>query len=374
MRKGIAVFFLIMLIAGLLLYGYLRVPEIQEKIASVTEEDFTQDNIYSDIESLSMRLDEEILNGADSFVVYLKNMEISEIDGINKSLDGIYGSGSTYQQVGVIGNTYIKVRISINKTINYYAVQAYLGKEAIPTGQPKAKELYEVISLIMKEQIHDGMTDYEKELALHDYLVTHCKYSSSVNAPAKSDIYRAYGALVNGDAVCNGYAEAMQLLLHCAGVPSRFVIGRAKNSGNEWIDHAWNLVQIDGQWYHLDATWNDPVPDGADEIVHPYFNVTDEILKENHEWVVEDYPKATTMESNFYVKEKQFFPDIESYQKDAYEDLIYGSTNRYEGVIENYQENEDNLQFIFEGNDRYNSISWQTFQMGTYSVLVIEVE
>lgn len=374
MRKGITVFFLIILIAAFMLYGYLKVPVIQEKIASVTEEDFTEDNIYSDIESLSMRLDEEILNGADSFVVYLKNMDIAEIDGINKSLDGIYGSGSTYQQVGVIGNTYIKVKISINKTINYYAVQAYLGKETIPAEQPKAKELYEVISLIMKEQIHDGMTDYEKELALHDYLVTHCKYSANLDTSSKSDIYRAYGALVNGDAVCNGYAEAMQLLLHCAGVPSKFVIGRAKNSGDEWIDHAWNLVQIDGQWYHMDATWNDPVPDSGMQMVHPYFNVTDEILMENHEWEEADYPEASSMEWNYYVKENQYFTNIEAYQKDAYEDLIYGNTKRYEGVIENYQENDDNLQFIFEGNDRYNSISWQTFSMGNYSVLVIDVE
>lgn len=374
MRKGIAIFFLIILLAGALIYGYLNVPFVQEKIASVTEEDFTEENIYSDIESLSMRLDDEILGGSDSFIIYLKGMEADAIAGINETLDGIYGRGATYQQIGAVGNTYVKVEITIEKSINYYAVMAYLENEPIPDNQPKAKELYQVISDVMDTQIHPGMTDFQKELALHDYLVTHCKYSETLADSEKSDIYRAYGALVNGDAVCNGYAEAMDILLRCAGINSKFVIGTASGTGGDWIDHAWNLVELDGNWYHLDSTWNDPVPDQEGLTVHPYFNVTDDILSQNHKWEKADYPEAHNMDYNYYVHEEKYFSDIDNYQTDAYNDLIYGTNKRYEGVIEGYQENEDDLQFIFEGNDKYNSISWQTFQLGTYSVLVIDVE
>lgn len=374
MRKGIAFFILIILMAATLLYGYLYVPQVQNKIAKITEENFSEDNIYSNMESLSMRLDQEILNGSDSFVVYLKGMDVDEIGGINKSVNGIYGSGLSYQQVGSIGKTYTKVKITVWKTINYYALNAYVNKEPIPEDQPKAKELYNAICCAMGTAIKEDMTDFQKELALHDYLVSHCKYSEDAKQSEDSDIYRAYGALVNGDAVCNGYAEAMDILLRCVGIESEFVIGRAYSTQAGWVDHAWNLVNIDGNWYHLDATWDDPVPDQGDKLIHSYFNVTDDIIGQNHEWERDNYPKAATMDYNYYEKMDKYFSDIEGYQNEAYSDLIYGNSKRFEGVVENYQENEEDMQFVFEGNSKYDKIGWQTFQLGTYSVLIIDVE
>lgn len=374
MRKGIAFFYLVILIAGAILYGSYKIPAVQEKIASLTEEYFSEENIYSDVESLAGRLDEEILKGSDSFIVYLKDMQLTELDGINGSLDGVYGRGLTYQQIGAIGDAYIKVQITTERTINYYAMDAYMNGTPVPENQPKAKELYDAVSSIIHSQIHEGMTDYEKELALHDYLVLHCKYSENVNQDEKSDIYRAYGALVNGDAVCNGYAEAMQLLLRCVGVESRFVVGYGKTTNGEWIEHAWNLVKLEGKWYHLDSTWDDPAPDQEGVVVHPYFNVTDDILLENHKWEAEDYPKAEDMTENYYLKQKKYFTAMDAYQSAAYDNMVNGSSIRYEGVVENYQENEDDMQFIFEGNHKYNSVSWQTYVLGTYTVLVVNVK
>lgn len=374
MSKGIARFFLLVIILTCaFMYGYWNVPAVQNVVASITEEDFVEANIYSDLESLSARLDQEILNGSESFTVYLKDMDIDEIDGINKSLDGIYGNGSTYQQVGIIGKTYKKVTITIEKTINYYVLRAYLYHEPIPMDEVKARSLYSMVSTIMRSTIHASMTDYEKELALHDYLVRHCRYSDDIDQDVNSDIYRAYGALVNHDAVCNGYAEAMQLLLRCAGVQSEFVIGTACNSDGEWIDHAWNLVLLDGTWYHMDATWDDPVPDQGDEVLHTYFNVSDEVIGKNHQWEQRNYPKAKEMNYNYYKQTQTYFSDFSQYSADAYDVMVNTGKKRYEGVIENYEENDEDMQFIFEGNRLYNSVSWQTFQLGSYSVLVMDV-
>ena len=164
MSKGIARFFLLVIILTCaFMYGYWNVPAVQNVVASITEEDFVEANIYSDLESLSARLDQEILNGSESFTVYLKDMDIDEIDGINKSLDGIYGNGFTYQQVGIIGKTYKKVTITIEKTINYYVLRAYLYHEPIPVEEVKARSLYSMVSTIMRSTIHASMTDYEKE-------------------------------------------------------------------------------------------------------------------------------------------------------------------------------------------------------------------
>ena len=80
------------------------------------------------------------------------------------------------------------------------------------------------------------------------------------------------------------------------------------------------------------------------------------------------------MDYNYYEKTDKYFSDIEGYQNKAYSDLIYGNSKRFEGVVENYQENEEDMQFVFEGNSKYDKIGWQTFQLGTYSVLIIDVE
>lgn len=369
MSKKIVIFTLILLLACAGVCLYMKVPEVQRVVATYTEDDFTEDNIYSDLERLSERLDQEIMKGSESFTIYLKDMDVKEINQINETVNGIFGSGATYHQVGNIGNTYKKVTITINRTVNYYVLHAYLNQEEIPDTETKAKELYAVVKQIMETQISDGMTDFEKEVALHDYLVKNCRYSEDTNQPAESDIYRAYGALVNGDAVCNGYAEALQLLFMCAGIDSEFVIGTANG-----IDHAWNLVKLDGKWYHLDATWNDPIPDLGEDLVHPYFNVSDEVIEESHIWDHTKYPVADSMEYNYYVKNELYFRDVETYKDDAYQTMIYGRKKCYEAVVENYIENEQDMQFIFENNYIYDSVNWQTFREGSYCVVVLKAD
>lgn len=366
MHKKITVFTTILVVALVMVQLYWKVPGVQEKIASYTEEDFESDNIYSDLDSLAQRLDEEILKEGDSFTVYLKDMDVSEINRINSSLNGIFGSGETYQQIGTVGEHYKKVKITMKRTDNYYVLKAYRDGKDISEGGEKAQKLYDVIKSLLEEVIAAGMTDYDKELALHDYLVANCEYSSDTTQNPESDIYRAYGALVNGNAVCNGYAEAMQLLLMCVGVETRFVVGTA-----DGVEHAWNLVKLGSDWYHLDATWDDPLPDEEGRVIHPYFNVTDAVLAQSHDWKKEEYPMAEHMEYNYYVKSQNYFADFESYKEKTYEVMVSHGKHQYEAAIEEYQESEEDMQFIFDGNYRYNSINWQTYGGERYHVLVL---
>ena len=127
------------------------------------------------------------------------------------------------------------------------------------------------------EQILSGldssMTEFEKELYLHDVLAGMVTYEFTDNA------HNAYGALVEGKAVCEGYAEALQYLLQRAGIQSFIATGSSINPGTGVGEaHAWNYVRIDGQYYHVDLTWND-----QDEyLFHAYFNQTDAIIQEDH--------------------------------------------------------------------------------------------
>lgn len=117
-----------------------------------------------------------------------------------------------------------------------------------------------------------GMTDEEKALVLHDFLAQNCAYAYREYLDGTLDQHREvfsnYGALVEGRAVCQGYAVAYDCLLHTVGINSFTCVSREMN-------HAWNMVQIDGQWYHVDVTWDDPVWDLEGRVRHEYFLLSD---------------------------------------------------------------------------------------------------
>lgn len=105
--------------------------------------------------------------------------------------------------------------------------------------------------------IPEGASDDQRLQAVHDWLVRNCEYDESVTAGSdRADAYSAFGAIVGKMAVCQGYAEAYKMVANGLGFPCLIVTSDSMN-------HAWNLVKIGGTWYHVDATWDDPVPDGG---------------------------------------------------------------------------------------------------------------
>lgn len=93
------------------------------------------------------------------------------------------------------------------------------------------------------------MTDLEKIVILHDYLITHCKYDDETEITSHPTNRNAYGALVDGKAVCQGYTLTYKYLLDQAGIES--YIAQSAN-------HAWNIVKLDGKYYNVDVTFDDP--------------------------------------------------------------------------------------------------------------------
>jgi transglutaminase/protease-like cytokinesis protein 3 len=132
----------------------------------------------------------------------------------------------------------------------------------------------------------------QKIKIVHDYLVDTIDY----DADAGSNVYNIYGALVDKKAVCEGYARACKYILDDLGIPCIIACGVAKNSQGNTQSHAWNYVQIDGQWYALDVTWDDPVGTGriTDEIKYAYF------LKGGNNFFTDHYEDGNIVgESNF---------------------------------------------------------------------------
>lgn len=101
---------------------------------------------------------------------------------------------------------------------------------------------------------------YKDIKMVHDYLVNNIQYDTSIS---KQNIYNIYGALVNGEAVCEGYARSFKYIMDGLGIPCTLVIGKGTNSEGKTENHAWNYVQISGDWYAIDCTWDDPVVEGG---------------------------------------------------------------------------------------------------------------
>lgn len=124
---------------------------------------------------------------------------------------------------------------------------------------------------------------------------TRYDYDNYLNGTVPDDSYSAYGVFFKGTAVCQGYAQAAHLLLWLAGIESRIVVGTADGA-----DHAWNKVKIGGEYYNLDVTWDDPVPDEPGRVRYSYFNITDEELARDHEWDRSKWPAATAKAYDYF--------------------------------------------------------------------------
>lgn len=139
--------------------------------------------------------------------------------------------------------------------------------------------LYEQkVADILDKCVLEGMSNWQIALSIHDYLAANAAYDETLATRT------GYHLLVDGHSVCTGYTEAYQDLLNRAGIPCISVT-------SEPMEHIWNLVNIDGSWYHVDLTWADPTSDTYGQVDHTYFLVTDEEIsggdEPHHDWVTD---------------------------------------------------------------------------------------
>lgn len=115
--------------------------------------------------------------------------------------------------------------------------------------------------------------EFERVRVLHDELINMTKYTLSGGAY----ISEADGPLVYGKALCEGYSKAFMYLCQSIGVPCICVIGTSGEG------HMWNMAYIDGDWYHVDVTWDDPLSNtGEDVLRDDYFCVSTDTITEDH--------------------------------------------------------------------------------------------
>ena len=227
-----------------------------------------------DVATLASTYDKDAFDArlVEAFKNYESSVDVSDI-GITR--DEAYNGG-----INTVINSHPEI-IGIAGTSYYYSPSTNIVTKIVITYTSNAREEQQKLDAAINELNSrvdiSGMTDEEIVLAYHEYLTSTVAYAYAAYLQGSlggAHEYDMYGALVNHSSVCQGYAETMFYLLKKAGLSC--AIASSQN-----INHAWNIVKVNGKWYHVDATWDDPVWDMPGRSNHDYFLVSFDTMNKN---------------------------------------------------------------------------------------------
>lgn len=147
---------------------------------------------------------------------------------------------------------------------------------------------FETAADLAAAQVDKSLSDYQQALIVHDYLALNCEYDyeSYLNNAVPDISHTAYGSLVNQVAVCDGYADAFAYIMEDKlGISCEVISSDA-------MHHAWNMIEIEEEWYHVDVTWDDPAYDRIGRVLHENFLCSDSKISK-------DSPNAETEENHY---------------------------------------------------------------------------
>lgn len=180
---------------------------------------------------------------------------------------------------------------------------------------------------ILRSIIKPGANSVQKVLAIHDYLVNNVAYDEDELYRRKSSVitHTAYGAIVEKKAVCEGIAYAFSLLANRVGISTTVVNGIADGG-----EHAWNMIQIGSEYYHIDATWDIKNRPDATVKAYDYFCLTDSDLKMRN-WDKKIYPACCSTRFNYFNVTKSFAHDRQQLR-----DIILRQYTNYKSLYFKY--------------------------------------
>lgn len=260
----------------------------QQSGGAVSQTSMGYDELVYNLSSAQKQAYQQIVDGVKAFKATIAVTSSLTLDQVEAVFTAINNNEFTYLQMSTRMTTYYdkssgKVNsVKIEYNYNASETQAMLTKLEARVQQ-------------ILGGIKSGMSEFDKLKYLHDTIIKNCTYD--LNAP---NPYNAYGALVEGRAVCEGYSKAMALLCKRAGIECAIVTGKGDN-----VEHMWNMIKFNGNWYHMDVTWDDPTGHSdPDYVGYAYFNITTAQIMQSHTIDTGSpysVPVATATEGNYYV-------------------------------------------------------------------------
>ena len=252
--------------SGVFVTGPVK-PLVTEITVSSTDEFITQIAVAA-------------LGHAEKITVHVPNGQVaSYIQALGTALNSL---SNPFSEANGYSASYTSSTIWITpKYSDAVRVMAWLEGRSSGLSEQDAK------MLSAARNIHDtlvtpNMSEYDQVKAFHDYIVNNTEYRETGERS-----HSAIGSLVDGLAVCEGYAKAFDLLCYLSGIECLCINGTGNGGG-----HGWNKVKIDGEWYNVDVTWDDPVS-SRPILRYDYFLVSDNVLARDHDWIAYSFwPEA----------------------------------------------------------------------------------
>lgn len=226
-----------------------------------------------------------------------------------------------------------------NNGLNYLRVQPIFSPEKLQVAQWRFDE---AVNSILAQIIKPETNLIQKVLAIHDFLVKNVVYDIDELCHNKSSVvtHTAYGAIVDKKAVCEGIAYAFCLLAKKAGVNSTVVNGIV-NGGR----HAWNMIQIGSEYYHIDVTWDIKNHPETSVKIYDYFCLSDLDLKMRN-WDKKIYPRCESSLYNYFNVTKSF-----AHNKQQLRNIIIRQYTKYKSLYFKYDflnmSNKDTVNYIW---------------------------
>jgi hypothetical protein len=178
------------------------------------------------------------------------------------------------------------------------------------------KACLELAQGVLDEIITDDMTEYEKELAVYEWMCANLKHDDGITVAIPTTGEYAdnpYGVLSTKKAVCVGFATTFRMFMEMLDIKCMVV-------HDSYLSHSWDEVQLDGDWYYVDVYMD------VQTTTHANFNMNDELCKENHDWNTDFFPSATGTKYCYAVQNGEDFESLEQIASEIREVLDGGIT------------------------------------------------
>lgn len=163
-------------------------------------------------------------------------------------------------------------------------------------GKPLLAECQRQREIILSKS--KAVETYTAVQEIHDILSRNIKYV----AGEEPELHSIVGPLTKKKGVCEGYAKTMKFLMDKMSIPCLVITGTAYNQALQQEEsHAWNLIQINGEWCHVDVTFDTTIRDG-DVLRYDYFGLSTEQIMQDHRYNVSAYPTAISKRLSYYEK------------------------------------------------------------------------
>lgn len=319
---------LVVLCSSLTMTACRFVEQVQEEVR-VTQEEAKQKEIDAIVASLQNQLEDKF------YYQSLQTTEDKELYAL--ILHNAQAKVAGEEPVFIAEEEYYMNYVVLNDFPEYFWLYADAAEARDDTDQQL--QTYHELQRIGQEiisQIPAGASDYEKVKYIYESVIHRTDYNQAAltNDRLSTQNQTITSVLIDQLSVCGGYSRTIQFLCQLAGINAIYVTGMIPSTeGASEIYHAWNLVEIDGQWYGVDATWGDPTyheetsPEFQTGIDYGWLCVPDVILNRTHqadlklfpEWseifstTYLNYPSFTDNSLNYFAQKGAYF---ESYQED----------------------------------------------------------